>query len=221
MSQSKAAQRSTLILVPTELEVRHFERQRGFDSVASEVEQCGFGPIASAARTAQLIAKVMPSRVILAGIAGSYDVEHCEIGQAYAFRTVSIYGVGAGTGAQHTPIKEMGFVQWPPIVDTVGLAVPKHVDNQESLLTCCAASGSAVDVKDRRRCFPNAVAEDMEGFGVALACEISGAELTIIRGISNVAGERDTVNWKVGEAIAAAWQLLQQLDLPGVMESQA
>jgi futalosine hydrolase len=44
----------------------------------------------------------------------------------------------------------------------------------------------------------------MEGFGVALACRLAGVPLTIIRGISNTAGDRDHARWRVPEALAAA-----------------
>jgi futalosine hydrolase len=62
---------------------------------------------------------------------------------------------------------------------------------------------------------PAAVAEDMEGFAVALACRLAGVPLTIIRGISNTAGDRDHARWRVPEALAAAAALsLQTLEEP-------
>jgi futalosine hydrolase len=39
---------------------------------------------------------------------------------------------------------------------------------------------------------------------VALACRLAGVPLTIIRGISNTAGDRDHARWRVPEALAAA-----------------
>jgi futalosine hydrolase len=78
------------------------------------------------------------------------------------------------------------------------------------LLTVCAASGSAADVAERRRLFPAAVAEDMEGFGVALACRLHGVPCAIIRGISNVAGDRDKARWATAEALAAAAALAHE-----------
>ena len=49
-----------------------------------------------------------------------------------------------------------------------------------------------------------AIAEDMEGFGVAMACKLAGVPLRIVRGISNRAGDRDLTQWQIEEALAAA-----------------
>ncbi|MFM8578800.1 MAG: hypothetical protein ACKOCN_08370, partial [Planctomycetaceae bacterium] len=61
------------------------------------------------------------------------------------------------------------------------------------------------------RLFPGAVAEDMEGFGVAMACRLVGVPLTIVRGISNIAGDRDTRQWRIRESLAAAADLTSLL----------
>lgn len=76
------------------------------------------------------------------------------------------------------------------------------------LLTVCSASGSREDVADRLRKFPHAVAEDMEAFSVALACRMAKVPLTVIRGISNMAGDRDKANWNVTGALEAAAELV-------------
>ena len=44
----------------------------------------------------------------------------------------------------------------------------------------------------------------MEGFAVAMACRLQNIPLEIIRGISNVAGDRDKSNWRVADAMGAA-----------------
>ena len=62
----------------------------------------------------------------------------------------------------------------------------------------------------RRDRYPQAAAEDMEGFAVALACRHAGMELTIIRGISNLAGQRDVKQWVIDDAMSAASELLNK-----------
>ena len=64
-----------------------------------------------------------------------------------------------------------------------------------------------VDVAMRLERYPDAVAEDMEGFGVAVACYFGGVPLQIIRGISNRAGDRDKRNWDIDGALHAAGEL--------------
>jgi futalosine hydrolase len=51
------------------------------------------------------------------------------------------------------------------------------------------------------------VAEDMESFSVALACLACKVPLTIVRGISNQAGDRNKSRWVVAPALKAAADL--------------
>ena len=72
----------------------------------------------------------------------------------------------------------------------------------------CAASADDADVRLRRTAFPEAVAEDMEAFGVALACRLAGLPLDIVRGISNTAGDRRRENWRTQTALEAVASLV-------------
>lgn len=204
-----------LLLIPT-----RFERTFIADSLASipnaNVAICGFGPVIPAARTTQLIHRLRPQRVLLLGIAGAYDAS-LSVGKAYVFDRVSIHGVGFGGGASFQTAEDMGWLQWPNpdsskvIGDSIPLAGPKGVANASELLTVCSAAENPADVDQRRRRFPDAVAEDMEGFGVAAACRLSDTPLTIVRGISNQAGDREKQNWKIPLALQSALSLGQQI----------
>ena len=213
---------NTLILIPTDL-----ERQRLLGTLRDaltpddRIELCGFGPIAAAARTATLLATVQPDSVLLVGIAGALDPA-LEIGEAAAFAEVACYGVGAGTGSAFLPAAAMGWPQWPgdppedaaAISDVLPCAFPAAASAAQPsrlLLTACAASASPDDVAERRQAFPEAIAEDMEGFGVAAACRMAGVPLTIIRGISNRAGNRDVATWQIPQALAAAGDVAARL----------
>lgn len=99
------------------------------------------------------------------------------------------------------------------------------------LITACTASSDrqAADVRKRRAeqvlvappensnapsrsdgCSPTGkeaaglLAEDMEGFGVAIACRLWDTPLSIIRGLSNVVGDRRHTEWQVEAALRAA-----------------
>src|SRR5471030_1897403 len=87
-------------------------------SVRSEV--CGFGVVAAAARSAQLLAQLRPSRVLLLGIAGGFEPELASVGSALEFSRVAIDGIGVGEGDRFVPPDVLGFPQWPddsPIFD--------------------------------------------------------------------------------------------------------
>ncbi len=206
----------TLVLVPTDIERRHLTRQPGFGG-AAPCELCGFGPVAAAARTAGLIAQHTPDRVVLTGIAGTFDRQRLAVGDAAVFGRVVMYGIGVGTGSRFVSAGQMGFPQWPGngdddgiIQDELGLSIPVPAA-PGPLLTCCAASVSADEAHRRAQFHPGALAEDMEGFGVAVACRLAAVPLAITRGISNLAGNRSTSRWQVAEAMDAVWPIVNDL----------
>ena len=75
------------------------------------------------------------------------------------------------------------------------------------LLTTAAASADQTEAAEKLRRVPEAIAEDMEGFAVAVACRIASVPLTIIRGISNRVGDRDHERWQIKPALDAAAKL--------------
>ena len=204
----------TLVLVPTELEHARLVDLGGFGGAPLEI--AGFGPAAAGARTSQLLARRSPARVLLVGIAGAYDVERHPVGTALAFARVAIHGIGAGRGDSFQSPPRLGFPQWPgsddttaPVHDLLDLAAPAGAT--ELLLTTCAASDSPEHAAERRARFPEAAAEDMEGFSVALACALHRVPLAIVRGISNEVGDREPSHWRIPAALAAARRVAQDL----------
>ena len=177
---------------------------------------CGFGPVAAAARTASLLAAHRPERVFLVGIAGTYDATRLPIGHATAFSEVAIDGIGAGEGAQFLGPGEIGLPQWDgegtddgdPIFQRLALTASADAPR---LLTVCAASATADHARQRVARYAGVMAEDMEGFAVALACALTRTPLTIVRGIANLAGDRTVANWRVADALAAAARLVNEL----------
>ncbi|HJO27730.1 MAG: futalosine hydrolase [Planctomycetes bacterium] len=204
-----------LVLVPTGLERRRLMDGGG---LGIELELCGFGPVAAAARTAQLLATRPVERVLLVGIAGSFgpDEGGPPVGTALEFSSVALSGVGAGEGAAFRGPPALGFPQWPGSPDTADgrgsqviedrlpLAQPSSADDGGLLLTTCAASDTPEQAATRLDQFPEARAEDMEAFSVALACALAGIPLRVVRGISNAVGDRDPVHWCIPAALEAA-----------------
>jgi futalosine hydrolase len=201
----------TLLLVPTQLELARLRDLGGFGTGTCILAQCGFGPVAAAARTAQLIGQLSPKRVLLVGIAGAYDTDRHEIGSAMEFGEVALHGVGAGEGADFEGPPSLGFPQWPgspgtckhPVVDSLPLSAPNSPELGH-LLSTCAASKNNEESARRIGLFPNSIAEDMEGFAVALACALSETPVRIVRGISNQVGNREPGTWRIPAALAAA-----------------
>ncbi len=204
----------TLLLFPTELELARFRERGGLPRGLALTALCGFGPIAAGARTAQLCERLRPARAVLCGIAGTFDAERFPVGEARVFGSVALDGVGVGQGEAHAGPTALGFPQWPGSRDTTACALADELElvrrdpGGPHLLTTCAASASPGEAALRRERHPRAVAEDMEGFGVALACALARVPLSIVRGFSNEVGDRDAARWRSATALAAAREVL-------------
>ena len=204
----------TLLLFPTELERRRFDDQGGVAPGYCLAALAGFGPVASAARTAELLAVLRPRRVLLIGIAGTYDPDRHPVGEALAFTHAAIDGVGVGEGPRFKGPPALGFPQWPgspgttrePVEDSLPLHAPAGLP-EALLLTTCAASDCTEHAGLRRARFPDAAAEDMEGFAVALACALARVPCAVVRGLSNRVGDREPGRWRIPTALAAARRL--------------
>ncbi len=194
-----------LLCVPTEFERSILERVAP-DLFAGQggpgVQLVGFGPVAAAARTAALLARRRPARLILLGIAGRYEGGPA-VGEAAEFGAVALDGVGAGEGAALRLPSALGFAQWRDAEGEVHEHLPL-ASTGPLLLSVCAASATPSEALRRRERFQGAAAEDMEAFGVALAARMADVPLHAVRGISNLAGDRDKDRWCIEPALLAA-----------------
>jgi len=214
MAFKHPSDRPTLVIFPTPMERERFAALGSLDGGEIEPQVVGFGPVASAARTGQLLAGLRPARVLLIGIAGSFASERLAVGSAHFFGSVALDGVGVGCGSRLKLPSELGFPQWhgteesSAVEERLPLALPGFASGE--LLTVCAASLDAGEREARLARFPNAQAEDMEGFAVAMACHLAAVPLAILRGISNTVGLRGAANWDIDAALAACRPLAQQ-----------
>jgi len=187
----------TLVLIPTALERDRLNLPPRPDMT---IACCGFGPVAAGVHATRRIAEHTPDRVLLVGLAGSFYTQALPVGSVACFESVTLDGVGAGQGDRFTPATAMNIDGVPP--ESLPLHCPDGVTPAGELLTVCAASGSNTHAEMRRQRYPHASAEDMEGYAVALAAKQYDTPVTILRGISNTAGDRDHANWAIDEALA-------------------
>ncbi len=198
-----------LILIPTafESDLIASPLDRYIETNNAVITHCGFGPVAAAAVATEAIITHRPKRVILLGIAGAYHSTDSKlmVGQAYRFGSVAVDGIGVGAGNEFQSANDLGWPQFagdhhrPAIGDKIELGS----NSNHHLLTVCAASATPAQAKLRQQRY-GAAAEDMEGFAVAMACRLQHVPLEIIRGISNVAGDRNKSNWQIKDALNSA-----------------
>ena len=205
--------RDTLFLIPTEFELGQVQTiltdQHPDQANRFQFQLCGFGPIAAAAKTMQLLI-ARPARVVLLGIAGTYQAERFPVGSATKFNHVICHGVGVGSGQKFVSAADLGWQQGEAVGDRIACVANGSIEASGDLLTVCSAADSVAEANFRMANNPTAIGEDMEAFGVAIACQLSGTACEVIRGFSNLAGDRDKANWQVEQALASAVDLLIQ-----------
>lgn len=213
---------SSLLLIPTAYEkgLIPSETITLFGTLGFEVALCGFGLIASSAQTARLITQCQPDRIILAGIAGLYrdeEIDETWLGRAVQFDRVGCYGIGVGSGLNFQSSGTLGWSQLQSeqrtysasdVIEIQSSGLERDQRSSWTLLSVTAASANTEEARQKREHFPDAAAEDMEGFGVAMACELCQVPLSIVRGFSNWAGDREHKNWKVAEAMGSVCELV-------------
>ncbi|MGV3484358.1 MAG: futalosine hydrolase [Planctomycetaceae bacterium] len=220
-----------LLLIPTTFErdliASAIRRQLAMTPPVSgrsrwELEICGFGLVAAGIATANAIARHRPDRVLLLGIAGSYG-EKLAVGTACVFDRVICHGIGVGNDGDdsYRSAGELGWQQCeasaaqPAIGDCIDLTYAPAGASSDTLaapeprhlLSVTAASANLAEANQRRQRVPTALAEDMEGYAVAMACRLANVPLVVIRGISNRVGDRDHSGWQVEAALNSATKL--------------
>jgi futalosine hydrolase len=207
------------VLVVTAVEAERLAVERGLGDRAV-VLAGGVGQAAAAAATARAIATAPRSYdlVLCAGIAGGFD------GRAdFGTTVLAARSIAADLGAESPdgflPLDDLGFGTSTVEVDLTALAglrraLPDaHVGD---VLTVSTVTGTAERAAALRARYPSAVAEGMEGFGVATAAALAGVAFAELRTISNPVGPRQRVAWRIGEALtaleAAAARLADSLD---------
>jgi futalosine hydrolase len=164
----------------------------------------GAGPAAAAAGTARLLATGTYGGVLSAGIAGGFT-GRAGLGDLVIGTRSIAADLGAETPDGFLPIEELGFGSSafdadPALVQAWREAIPAAVTG--AILTLATVTGTATTAATLEARYPDAVAEAMEGFGVATAAAAAGVPFAELRAISNVIGPRDRSAWRLGEAFA-------------------
>jgi len=192
--------------------------ERIVDPIPIVVNAVGVGAAAAAARTAPdlLLARSAGypfHLVVSAGIAGGF-ADRAEVGSTVlASRSVAA-DLGADSPDGFLSLATLGFGQSTMDVDKEMLtrmrsALPAAVVGD--VLTVATVTGTAEGAAAILARWPGAVAEAMEGFGVATAAAQEGVAFAELRTISNPIGPRDRASWRIRDALAALTQAASAL----------
>ncbi|MFI5794192.1 futalosine hydrolase [Streptomyces sp. NPDC051677] len=177
--------------------------------VAFDLLAAGVGPaLAAASVSAALTAASLhddPYTVVVStGIAGGF-APAAPLGALVLADEITAADLGAETADGFLPVTELGFgaVTHRPPESLVRESAAATGALTGVVLTVSTVTGTAVRAAALRERHPRALAEAMEGFGVAEAAAAHGVPVLELRAVSNPVGPRDRAAWRIGEALAA------------------
>lgn len=183
----------------------------------------GVGPAAAAggaatALTAAELAGEPYGLVVSAGIAGGFQPA-APVGSFVVADAIVAADLGAETAEGFVPVTELGFgtTRHLPPPELARAAAALTGGARGAVLTVSTVTGSAARAAELTDRHPTALAEAMEGFGVAEAAAAHGVAVLELRAVSNPVGPRDRSAWRIGDALAALTDAFGKL--PPVLES--
>lgn len=201
---------TALILIVTSVEAEKSAIERGLKGdLRFRVVTAGVGVAAASVTTARQLTQEpgVYGLVVNMGIAGGFS-EYAKVGSVVVATEIVAADLGAETQDGFSPLDELGFGSTRVAVDEqlasdvaealrgAGLSA-----RTGPVLTVTTVTGTAETASALAARVPGAVAEAMEGFGVAVAARDAGLAVMEIRAISNPVGPRDRATWKIKEAL--------------------
>ncbi|MFI8232198.1 futalosine hydrolase [Streptomyces sp. NPDC085900] len=199
---------SVRVLVATAVPAERDAVARAFTGDAVTVIAAGVGPALAAASTATALTTAALEGapyglVVSAGIAGGFPPE-APVGSLVVADEITVADLGAETADGFVPVTELGFgtVTHRPPETLVRDIVSATGARPGAVLTVSTVTGTAERAAELRARHPRALAEAMEGFGVAEAAAAHHVPVLEIRAVSNPVGPRDRAAWRIGDALA-------------------
>ncbi len=204
-----------LIVVATQLEAERLPKLAQARVVVS-----GIGSVNAALATQAAILESRPSLALSVGIAGAYPNSGLQIGDVCVSSEMVFAGLGAMDGAAFLNLESLGFPLLERDAERIYNAL--KADARASafaantgaklgpILTLETVTGSLEMALELESRVPGALAEGMEGAGVALAASRLGVGSFEVRGISNMVGPRDRSGWRIPLALEALGHVLKQ-----------
>lgn len=169
----------------------------------------GVGPALAAASTATAltVAALEGSPyglVVSAGIGGGF-APLAPVGSLVVAEEITAADLGAETAEGFVPVTGLGFgvVTHRPPESLVREVAQATGARPGTVLTVSTVTGTAARADALRARHPRALAEAMEGFGVAEAAAAHGVPVLELRAVSNPVGPRDRAAWRIPDALAA------------------
>ncbi|WP_406444249.1 futalosine hydrolase [Streptomyces sp. NBC_01613] len=208
---------SVRVLVATAVPAERDAVARALTGDDVTVIAAGVGPALAAAATATALTTAALrgtpyDLVVSAGIAGGFQPE-APVGSLVVADEITAADLGAETPEGFVSVTELGFgtvTHRPPQALVRELAAATGA-RPGVVLTVSTVTGTAERAAALRARHPRALAEAMEGFGVAEAAAAHGVPVLELRAVSNPVGPRDRAAWRIGDALTALTEAFGKL----------
>jgi futalosine hydrolase len=161
----------------------------------------GVGPAAAAASTGLALSRDRYDLVLCAGIGGGFAP--LRPGEVAVASSIVFADLGAETADGFVPVSSLGFgCERYDVAPKLAIELADRAGGHLGcVLTVATATGTAESAATLAERFPDAVAEGMEGAGVAAAATAHGVPFAEIRAVSNAVGPRDRDAWEIPRAL--------------------
>ena len=194
-----------LVCTATAFESTLLRQQLGGDSRVRFVEM-GIGPVNAAHAVTLAIAQERPSAIVVCGIGGAYPSSGLQVGDVAA-AAKEIYGdLGAQSPGGFLDMKALGFAVVNDATQPLFNELPMQLfpaDRRVNFVTVSTCTGLDADARRLEQRTGGAV-ENMEGAAVAHVAHLHRIPVGEVRGISNIASDRDKGSWRIKDAAEAA-----------------
>jgi futalosine hydrolase len=199
--------RRILIMTSVEAERDAILKGIGTDS-RIDVKLAGVGPISAGIQTTKALASDTYDLVINMGIAGGF-ADKAEVGSLVIANEIVSADLGAESPEGFITLDELGFGASTRVETDGDLAEillesikATNISVQAgNILTLSTVTGTTETTSILQHREPGALAEAMEGYGVAMAAKEFGLPVLEIRSISNPIGPRDRSAWRIKDAL--------------------
>ncbi len=196
-----------LICTATDLESTLLRQH--VDPARVEMLRTGVGPVNAAHAVTLAITRSRPAAIIVCGIGGAYPGSGLRIGDVACAGSECYGDLGATSPNGFLDMQSLGFPIVdgpPPLYNVLPLQVfPSATRVRFVTMSSCTGTDAAARAIEART---GGAVENMEGAAVAHVAAMHGIAVGELRGISNMVTNRDTGEWRIKEAAAAAQEAL-------------
>lgn len=171
--------------------------------------ETGVGPVNAAFALTRFLSTHRATAVIACGVGGAYPGSGLAIGDVVSANSETYGDLGANSPEGFLDMQAIGFPVIggsAPVYNTLPLDLFPHA-RRVPFVTCATCTGTDADAQ-RLVARTGGAVESMEGAAIVHVARLMNAPVGEVRGISNLAGNRDRSAWRVRDAAAAARRAL-------------